>query len=205
MVAMNDADLIAQAVRGERLALNRLLLTHYGPLTARVEKRIPGALRSVIAPEDVLQEVFTEVFQTIASFRPAGSDGFYRWLATIADHRLLDVVRAHRAAKRGGGRAVATLAQSSIAPLVELVAVTERTPSVSASGREAAAAVQIGLAGLEPAYREVLTLRYLRGLTVAEAAERMGRTEGSMHRLCSRALLALRGAMAAGSGGEREP
>lgn len=191
----DDADLVNRAMAGEPLALNRLLLLHYGTLSARVQKRIPTRLRAVITPEDVLQEAFAEAFRTMASFRPEGPNAFYRWLVTIADHRLLDAIRAHRAAKRGGGRQAVNLAQSSIAPLVDLVAITERTPSDSAAGHEAAAAVQVGLAGLRSDYREALTLRYLQGLPVAEAAARMGRTESAMHKLCSRALQALRESM----------
>src|SRR5690349_15544417 len=101
---MEEAELVTRAVAGEQMALNRLLLTHYGPLAARLDKRIPAQMRSLIAPEDILQEVFAEVFQTVAGFKPGSPDAFYKWLATIADHRLLDAVRAHRAAKRGGGR-----------------------------------------------------------------------------------------------------
>src|SRR5688572_15553327 len=112
----DDADLVNRAVAGEPLALNRLLLMHYGPLAARIEKRIPRRLRTLVTTEDVLQEVFAEAFRTMAGFRPAGPDAFYRWLVTIADHRLVDAVRAHRAAKRGGGRVAVNLAQSSIAP-----------------------------------------------------------------------------------------
>jgi len=198
----DDADLVMRASAGEPLALNRLLLLHYGPLAARIEKRIPRQLRSAIATEDVLQEVFAEAFGSMAAFRPEGPDAFYRWLVTIADHRLLDAIRAQKAAKRGGGRVAANLAQSSIAPLVNLVAISERTPSVSAMGHEAAAGVQVGLAGLRADYREALTLRYLQGLSVAEAAARMGRTESAMHKLCSRALQSLRESMgdAAGHG-----
>lgn len=196
MDASEERELIDRAKAGDALALDRLLLAHYGPLHARVVKRLPRRFCAVIAPEDIIQETFAEVFQTIGKFIPEGGDAFYRWIATVAEHRLLDAVRALRAAKRGGGRApAANVHASSIAALVDLVAVSERTPSRSAGGHEAAAAVQVALAGLRGEYREALLLRYFQAMPIAEVAARMGKTESAVHKLCSRALQALREAM----------
>ncbi|MBX3376251.1 MAG: sigma-70 family RNA polymerase sigma factor [Phycisphaeraceae bacterium] len=188
-------DLVERAIAGEPLALDRLLLDAYPKLLARVDQKLPGEVRGAVAPEDIIQEVFATAFRNIGAFRPEGQDAFYRWLTAIADNRVIDVVRAQNAAKRGGGRGVAGQERSSIAALIDVVAVNDRTPSRSAGGHEAAAAVQVALAGLKPEYREALALRYLEGLGVAETAARMGKTEPAVHKLCSRGLQALREAM----------
>jgi RNA polymerase sigma-70 factor (ECF subfamily) len=188
-------DLVERAIAGEPLALDRLLLDAYPKLLARVDQKLPGEVRGAVAPEDIIQEVFATAFRNIGAFRPEGQDAFYRWLTVIADNRVIDVVRAQNAAKRGGGRGVAGQERSSIAALIDMVAVNDRTPSRSAGGHEAAAAVQVALAGLKPEYREALALRYLEGLGVAETAARMGKTEPAVHKLCSRGLQALREAM----------
>ncbi len=189
-------DLVERAIAGEPLALDRLLLDSYPKLLARVEEKLPRELRSVVAPEDIIQEAFATAFRSIGAFRPEGPDAFYRWLTAIADNRIIDVVRAQNAAKRGGGRVGAGgQERSSIAALIDLVAVSERTPSRSAGGHEAAAAVQVALAGLKQEYREALSLRYLEGLSVAETAGRLGKTEPAVHKLCSRGLQALREGM----------
>ncbi|MFM9995164.1 MAG: RNA polymerase sigma factor [Phycisphaerales bacterium] len=190
-------DLLARAIAGQPLALDRLLLEHYARLTSRIDRRLPRSLRRLLSPDDILQEVFADVFRTIGRFRPEGTDSFYRWLVTIADHRVLDAVRSHRAAKRGGGSKLVAPdpAASTIAPLLELLAVSERTPSRSVSGREAAAAVHVALAGLRDEYREALRLRFLEGLPVAGVASRMGKTESAVHKLCARGLQKLREAM----------
>lgn len=188
-------DLVERAIAGEPLALDRLLLDAYPKLLARVDQKLPEEVRGAVAPEDIIQEVFATAFRSIGAFRPEGQDAFYRWLTVIADNRVIDVVRAQNAAKRGGGRGVAGQERSSIAALIDMVAVNDRTPSRSAGGHEAAAAVQVALAGLKPEYREALALRYLEGLGVAETAARMGRTEPAVHKLCSRGLQALREAM----------
>lgn len=188
-------DLVERAIAGEPLALDRLLLDAYPKLLARVDQKLPGELRSTIAPEDIIQDVFATAFRGIGGFRPEGPDAFYRWLTAIADNRVIDVVRAQHAAKRGGGKGMQGQERSSIAALIDLVAVNDRTPSRSAGGHEAAAAVQVALAGLKLEYREALALRYLEGLSVAEAAARLGKTEPAVHKLCSRGLQALRESM----------
>lgn len=186
-------DLVGQAVAGRPLALDRLLLDHYPRLAARVDQKLPDDLRAVVAPEDIIQETFTDAFRGIGGFRPEGQDAFYRWLTAIADNRVTDAVRAARAAKRGGGRQRAEGPdRSSIAALIDLLAVNEWTPSRSAGGHEAGAAVQVALAGLKPEYREALHMRFLEGLSVAEVAGRLGKTEPAVHKLCSRGLQALR-------------
>jgi RNA polymerase sigma-70 factor, ECF subfamily len=195
-----EEDLVKSAIAGEPLALDRLLLLHYPRLRQRIERRTPASFRSIIAPEDVLQETFTEVYRGFGAFQPSGRDAFYRWISTIAEHRLLDMLRAQRAAKRGGGRArVAPLAQTSIAALVEIVAIDPHTPSRLAGGQEAVSAIQVALAGLREEYRLAITFRYLEGLPIAEVAQRMGKTESAVHKICSRALQALRTSMGEGA------
>lgn len=189
-------DLVQRAIAGEPLALDRLLLDSYGKLLVRVDQQLPADLRSVIAPEDIIQETFSQAFRGIGSFRPDGEDAFYRWLTAIADNRVIDAVRAHKAAKRGGGRAAAVgSGRSSVVALVNLLAVNEWTPSRSAGGHEASAAIQVALAGLKGEYREALELTYLEGLSVADTAARLGKTEAAIHKLCSRGLQALRESM----------
>lgn len=193
------ADLVARAVAGEPLALERLILDHHRALSAVVAGKIPATLAVVISADDILQETYAEVYRGIGAFRPDGENAFFRWLCTIADHRLLDAVRAHRAAKRGGGRAPVEATpgaeQSAMLALLDLVFVHERTPSRSAAGHEAIGAVQSAIETLKPDYRDAIRLRYIEGLSVADAAARMNRTERAVHKLCSRGLQRLREAL----------
>lgn len=186
-------DLVERAIAGEPLALDRLLLENYPKLLARIEQKLTADLRYYTSAEDIIQDAFATAFRSIASFRPEGPDAFYRWLSTIADNRLIDVARAKNAAKRGA-RAT-NVERSSVAALIELAATTSRTPSRSADGHEVAALVQVALASLKPEYREALSLRFLQGLSVAETAQRLDKTEAAVHKLCSRGLQALRESM----------
>lgn len=195
----SEDERVGRAVAGEPLALEGLLLDHYGPIAARVEHQVPESMRAVLGVDDLVQETFAEAFRGIGTFVPTGPGAFGAWLGAIADHRVVDAVRAQRAAKRGGGwRKIETgpaAHSGSIGALIDLIAVSERTPSRSVSGHEAAAAVHVALAGLRPEYRDALRLRYLLALPVAEVAGRMGKTESAVHKLCARGLQQLREAM----------
>ena len=143
-----ETELLARAVEGEHLALQRLLIPYQRRLLARIKRKLPTFLNRMTSPEDVLQEVYVEVFGAIRAFRDKGDMAFYRWLVTIADNRLIDIVRAQRAAKRGGGREPVQVADSAstIMPLLELLQVDSHTPSRSAAGHEVVAAVHVALA-----------------------------------------------------------
>lgn len=197
MPAENGQDeRVQRAIAGEPLALEGLLLDQHAMIAARIEQQVPASMRAALGVDDLVQETFTDAFRAIGSFSPAGPGAFAAWLGAIADHRVLDAVRAQRAAKRGGAwRRVdvdAGADPDAMAALIDLVAVSERTPSRSVSGREAAAAVQAALSSLRPEYRDALRLRYLLALPVAEVAARMEKTESAVHKLCARGLQRLR-------------
>ncbi|MCH8800255.1 MAG: sigma-70 family RNA polymerase sigma factor [Chloroflexi bacterium] len=187
-------DLIERARTGDHPALERLLLEHYDRLAARISRKLPAFLRGTVSAEDILQQTFVDVFRGIRAYQPAGERAFYRWLATIADHRLQDVIRAQLAAKRGGGRAGGGVGSwlDSTDELIDLLAGPEHTPSQSVARHEAAAAVQVSLASLKDDYRRVIELRYIKALPIAEVAREMEKTEPAVHGLCRRALEELR-------------
>ncbi len=192
-------ELASRAAAGDRAALEELLLEEYPRLQRRLRSRIPAASAAVFSADDVIQEAFAEVFRCIAGFEPQGDGSFSRWVATIAERRLKDLLKGQYAQKRGGGRerldAHKTSEDGSVLNLLELAAVHRQTPSRSAARHEAASAIHVALAGLKPEYREALELRYVQRLPVADIASKMNRTERAVHMLCNRGLKDLREAM----------
>ena len=187
--------LIERAILGDLRALEVLLLRHHDRVLACVLRQMPQDLRRLHDPQDVLQDTCFEAFCRISQFQPQGEDCIFRWLATIARNRIVYLVRAQRAVKRGGGRARVDLtdeSSESLAVLLEQVAIYERTPSRSAAAHELTERVQGALGRLPPHYEQVIRLHYMQGLSVAETATHMGRTENGAQVLCHQALLALR-------------
>lgn len=195
----DESQLAADAVAGDEVALSKLLFLHHGRLVAQIAARLPADLQGSVSAEDIAQEAYVVAFQRISTFDPRDFERFDAWLASIARNRLMDAVKAQRAAKRGGGAmpAVGAVAgdDGDVVRLLEVLASHSRTPSRSAAGHEAVQAVERGLSGLPDDYAQALRLRYVEGLSVAEAAGRMQRSEGAVQMLCYRGLLALREAL----------
>ena len=89
-----DAELVSQLRLGNEAAF-RTLVEHY---QARVYRTVFSLLRNAEEAEDVAQEVFVEVYQTIARFR--GEASLSTWLYRLATSRALKNRRRTRAKKR---------------------------------------------------------------------------------------------------------
>jgi len=185
-----ESELVAQAVAGDRAAVQRLLTRHHDRLVAIIEEKVPADLQSVLAADDVCQEAYMAVFQQVGSLRDHSARAFRSWLQAVVERKLIDAIRALRAQKRGGGKQAGDpeAAVSSVIELLDVVAAHEQTPSRSAARRELVAGVHTALEELKEDHREALRLHYIEGLSVAGTARRMGRSPKAVVMLCNRAL-----------------
>lgn len=190
------ADAIQRAIAGDQVALTLLLTTHRRSIRDYVASRIPANLRGALDADDLVQDAYAEVFRHIADFEPRGEDSFGRWVRTIALRKLRDAVKMRRADKHGGQNvqvhALPAGVGESVVMLLDLMAGDEKSPSRCAAGAEAAAAVRAALDLLPDDYREAVSLVYLQGLPVKDAAASMSRTERAVHNLCHKAKSRLR-------------
>ncbi len=188
----SELELVSRASAGDRSAIQELLMLHHRQLVTTIEKQIPADLRGLLSADDVCQEAYVSVYRQITSFQPHDEKAFERWLRTIAERKLVDLIRTQRAAKRGGGKRLDARYPrndtSSMIELLDILAVHERTPSRSAAHRELVRIVQDALDELKEDYREVLRLRYIQSLSVADTAQKMGRSDGAVMMLCNRGL-----------------
>ncbi len=188
--------MIHRAVAGDEVSLKLLLAEEHESQCAMIASRIPAALRSTIAAEDVLQETYVQVFCHIAGFQPRDGDSFRQWVTTIAANQLRNAIKAQRTLKRGGGAAIVrdvpAALQESFVSLFDRVAGPGRTPSRSVARVEAAAAIQGALEALPEQYRQALWLVYVEGRTAASAGQQLNRSERAVHGLCRRGLSLLR-------------
>jgi RNA polymerase sigma-70 factor (ECF subfamily) len=204
MIPIDDtATLVQRAVRGERAALERLLLDHFAPVTAHVAQRMPASLQSVVGVEDIVQATFSNVFQSIGQFETRKDASFLSWLLAIAENQLRDAIRGQKRKKRGGDRArlpdVPDAEQCRDVQLLDLLIGPDHTPSRSAARREGMRAVRTALAGLPEEYRRAIDLRYFEGYSLEETAVLMGRTTGAVRGLVDRARRQLRDSLGGAS------
>lgn len=155
------------AKRGDRDALG-VLYEHYAD---NVYGYVFSIVRNEHEAEDVTQHVFAKLMTAIERYEPREVP-FLAWLLRVSRNVALDHLRQRRAIPceevRGGEAS-------------EDEAVHDRLMDI----RQA-------LGALPGNQREVVVLRHLVGLTPREIAERMGRSEPSIHGLHNRARGALR-------------
>jgi RNA polymerase sigma-70 factor (ECF subfamily) len=170
--------LVARAQRGERQAFDELVAAHGKRLEAVIEQLMGSELRLEIEAEDALQETLAAAFRNLGRFEWRGPDSFFRWLAGLARHAVLKA-----AGRRRRGRML---------ELARELPATGDSPSKGLERKERLERLQAALARLSPDHREVIRLARLEGLAVKEIARRMGRSEGAVMQLLSRALKKLK-------------
>jgi RNA polymerase sigma-70 factor, ECF subfamily len=194
-----QAELVERAVRGDRAALGDLLLAHLDGLERHVSAKLPDHIRSLVAPDDVVQEALVQAIRGIAGFQSRGPASFRNWLWSIADHEVRQTVERLGAQKRGGRRQhvpAATGQTSSFIDLFELVAdSTAGTASGALAGQEAARAMQVGIAGLPDDQRRAVRLHFLEGRSLDDTAGALERSPGAVRGLLHRAKAGLRDAL----------
>ncbi len=188
---------IAEAQRGERTALAKLLAAFHPALRQHAESVMDPALKTRISPEDVLQEVYLDVARRIGRFSDQGPDSFRRWVFAILDLKLADAQRAAHRKLRDVAREVSVAGSSSNSywNLLDNLYANSTTPSRVVRREEALSALFTCLADLSEPQRQVVQLRYLEGLALDEVAARLGKSKAAVAALTKRALDALRGAM----------
>jgi len=185
----SSSELIERAVAGDEIATTVLLSICYPRLQKHLQRRIPRDIQGCIDVEDVVQDSQIQIFRNMPAFRNTGPDSFYRWVATVALHRLRNIIKAQRAIKRGRGCTIGgTLTDGgSSLMLLDYVCGPENSPSQHAARTEAQVALDACLAELPEHYRQAVRLVYLEGRPVEEVARIMGRTKRAVHNLCHKA------------------
>jgi RNA polymerase sigma-70 factor (ECF subfamily) len=156
---MTDEDgLIAKAAKGDTASFRALFTRHRGDV-ARLVYRMLGARNDL---DDVVQEVFFQVYRSLKDFR--GQAKFSTWL-----HRVtVNVVLMHRRAARS--RPVyAEEAPYDLTPDHDIV-----SPDEDADRRERVRAFSRLLNRLAEKKRVVFILHELEGIAPAEIAEMVG-------------------------------
>jgi len=196
MDAQETQILLRDARGGDEEAVRRLLVAYHPRLRARLLRQMDPVMKAKIEPEDILQHVYLEVFKAIGQFDYQGKDSFLRWMFTILDRKLIDEHRALRAERRDVRREVSNApAASHKSTYVDLMArlmCDGASPSQNVRRKEAVGALSACLAALPEHYRDVIRMRFMEGRPVAEVAEALDKSIGSIHMICHRALRQLR-------------
>lgn len=179
--------------------LSTFFESHRRQLLAYVDRNLGPALRTRIEPEDILQEVVASALASLEQFQVEGRDPF-RLFCQIAEQRIIDFHRHHVGAqKRSTSREVSMNAPAQGADdfgFVDMLVASITSPSQAFSRDQKEFRLQQALAELSGEQREVLRLRYVEGLPTREIAEQVGKTDGAIRVMLTRAVARLQEIMA---------
>ena len=158
---------VARAKSGDDDAIRFLYLRYKD----NVYGYVLSILRDAHEAEDVTQTVFIKLMSVIHKYEPREVP-FTSWILRVARNVAIDSLRQRRP--------------------VPCEEVFEPTRATDDSGHERRWGLEQALETLPDDQRDVVVLRHLVGLSPGEIADRMGRSEASIHGLHHRARLALR-------------
>ncbi len=174
-----DQELVRRCLNGENPAWEGLVRAHSRKvynLCYRFTGRIQDA-------EDLTQEVFIKVFQTLRSYDSAQGT-FSTWLNRVARNHLVDHYRRTRK-----DRVTSSLDDDST-PLPELPS-PRAAPTASVESRERRELLQMALDQMSPDLREAVVLRDLQDLDYQEIAQVLGVPQGTVKSRINRGRLEL--------------
>ncbi len=181
LAAQGDKELALALQDGNEAAFDEMVRRYQGRVYA-VAYRLTGNREDAL---DVSQEAFLKAYNKIHAWQPTG--GFLPWLLRLTANQSIDHVR--RRNRRKQDRLDETFARASegadIEPATESTGQAVRAAEIDERVREA-------LHVLSRTQRAVFIMRHYEGLSLAEIAEELGCTVGSVKVHLFRALKKLR-------------
>ncbi len=168
----DERQLIERAQRGDRAALGELYRRHVDGIYRYVHLRVGDT----IVAKDLTAEVFLKMLEGLRGYRYTGAP-FVGWLYRIARARTIDHWR------RTGRRQEMELSDK--------VAATGVDPEAIVSTRIEQADLAVLLRRLTGDQQQVIILRFVEEMSLAQAAAVMGKTVGAVKALQHRALASL--------------
>lgn len=137
--------------------------------------------------EDVTQEVFLKLWRSMDSYREDAS--VQAWIMQIAKHACFDLLRKR---KRTATESLYTEhdGEQVERPLADPDG--QSNPAEAAAEQDLRQSVERALLALPPDHREVLTLRYINGLSYEQITQVLGQSEGTVKSRLFRAKKSLK-------------
>lgn len=173
---MSDAELVARLKDRDEDAYREVLARYSDPLY----RYLYGITGDTQLSQDLLGDTFLRVVEQIDRYTERGVP-FKAWLYRIAHNLALNAIRRDR-------RFVAVADLEQVARPI-----TDPAIRIANQLEEAAlrAALRASLPELTEEQQQVVVLRFVNGLSLAETAETMGKNENAIKQLQFRALRAL--------------
>lgn len=170
----SEPKLIKDAIKGKSSAFGPLY-DHYQPMIYRFVLVKVGRREDA---EDITHQVFLSAWQSIKRYKPMGHP-FSSWLYQIARNQIIDHYRARKN-------------ETSLEKMDPEYFVMPATAHFDLSLKLELEKVRNAIGELKPEYQDVVILRFIEDLPLAEVAAAMEKTEGAVKLMQHRAIKELK-------------
>jgi RNA polymerase sigma-70 factor (ECF subfamily) len=170
---LNEDELVCRAVGGDTEAFGDLYMRYLDDIYQYIFYRVTDEGRA----EDLTERVFVSAWEAIERYQPRGYS-FSSWLYRIAHNAVVDYYRTDRDEKPLDAVTL-TLADEALGPEETLIKKREVSRLLEA------------VAQLSEDRQRLIILRFVQGLSHAQVAEILGKSEGACRVIQHRALTAL--------------
>jgi len=176
--------LLEKAGAGDREALSLAFGRYRGRLIVLAHFKMSPRARRLTEAEDVVQETMLRAFRDLGQFSYRTPGSFFRWLASILDHTIVDRARYLGRERRAGEETPFRSESNPQGP----EPMDSQTPSRLLGQSERVEQLLERLSALPEEYRQAILLAKIEGLTTAEMAERLGKPREAVALLVYRAV-----------------
>jgi RNA polymerase sigma-70 factor (subfamily 1) len=212
-MADGPIELLCKARAGEAEALGELCALYRNYLRMVVRTGLGPRLRERVEMSDVVQEVLVEVVRQFPQFTGQNEAALVGWLRRLVGQKLADLGRYHSRAKRAGASTALPLdgmasdsagglrAGEESGRLLDMLALSQTSPSQAASRREQIVLLADALAALPEPEADVLWLHSTENLSFEAIGERFGLSRKSIRGIMARGLKRLKRSLEGPPGG----
>lgn len=213
-MALGPTELMEKARAGEAEALGELCALYRNYLRMVVRTGLGPRLRERVELSDVVQEALVEVVRQFPQFTGQNEAALVGWLRRLVGQKLADLGRYHSRAKRSAGGSDVPLDAPADGGgggdgehaggggrLLDVLALSQTSPSEAASRRELIVLLADALEGLPESESEVLWLYHADGLSFEAIGERLGISRKSVRGIWARGLKSLKRTLEGPPGG----
>src|SRR5580693_5212464 len=212
LMADGPIEILSKARAGETEALGELCALYRNYLRMVVRTGLGPRLRERVELSDVVQEALVEVVRQFPQFTGTNEASLVGWLRRLVGQKLADLGRYHNRAKRSAGGPALPLdapwesgAVADSNPgggrLLDMLALSQTSPSEAASRRELIVLLADALAALPEAEADVVWLYAAESLSFEAIGERFGVSRKSVRGIMARGLKNLKRSMEGPPGG----
>ena len=188
-------ELIERAAEGDEPARRELLERYRDYLRRMVSARLDRRLAARLDPSDIVQETLADAARQMDKYLRDRTLPFFGWLRLLAGEHIREAHRQHLFAQRRTihrERRTPEFTDESAVGLFRQLVANDTSPSNRLVRQERSDQVHEAIAALSTNDREILSMRCVENLSMAEMAEALGISEWAAKARHLRAVIRIR-------------